>query len=118
MKQETKILYLTLKAKFYDMIEAGIKREEYREMKPFWIKRLVECIDYELGFRQLNATVKFKDFTHVHFARGGHFGSSLPQMRWELKEIVIGEGKEEWGAEKNKSYFVIKLGEKVILFNN
>ena len=33
-----KILHLNLKAKWYDMIESGIKKEEYREIKPFWEK--------------------------------------------------------------------------------
>ena len=34
-----RILNLPLKAKWYDMIESGIKTEEYREFKPYWIKR-------------------------------------------------------------------------------
>ena len=34
-----KILNLPLKAKWYKMIESGIKTEEYREIKPYWIKR-------------------------------------------------------------------------------
>ena len=37
-----KTLHLNLKAKWYDMIESGIKKEEYREIKPFWEKRLFE----------------------------------------------------------------------------
>ena len=35
-------LFLPLKAKWYDMIESGIKTEEYREFKEYWFKRLVE----------------------------------------------------------------------------
>lgn len=31
-----KILDLPLKAKWYDMIESGVKPEEYREIKPYW----------------------------------------------------------------------------------
>jgi hypothetical protein len=31
-------------------------------------------------------------------------------MTFEIKDIVIGEGKPEWGAEKGKEYFIIKLG--------
>lgn len=102
-----KVLFLTLKEKWYDMIEAGIKLEEYREIKPFWIKRLSE--DYVIDDDGLEFTAK--DFTHVHFARGGHFHPTLPQMRWELKEIIISTGNPEWGAEAGKEYFVIKLGE-------
>lgn len=40
----TKILDLVLKGKWYDMIASGQKTEEYREIKPYWEKRL---LDYE-----------------------------------------------------------------------
>ena len=32
-----KILDLPLKAKWYEMIESGNKKEEYREIKKYWI---------------------------------------------------------------------------------
>lgn len=41
--KELKILDLPLKAKWYNMIESGEKKEEYRELKPYWQKRLMEC---------------------------------------------------------------------------
>lgn len=37
-----KTLYLTLKKKWFDMIVSGVKKEEYRESKVYWLKRLVE----------------------------------------------------------------------------
>ena len=37
-----KTLHLNLKKKFFDMILSGYKKEEYREIKPFWIKQLME----------------------------------------------------------------------------
>jgi hypothetical protein len=108
-----RILYLTLKAHWYDMIEAGIKTEEYREIKKFWVKRLCEENKGSLGglFMDAHKVIAYtaKDFTHVHFARGGHFGNKIPQMTLELKGIEVGTGKQEWGAEPNKDYFVIKL---------
>lgn len=33
-------LNLTLKKKWFDMIDQGKKTEEYREYKPYWIGRL------------------------------------------------------------------------------
>ena len=36
------VLDLVLKKKWYDMIESGEKTEEYREIKPYWEKRLVD----------------------------------------------------------------------------
>jgi hypothetical protein len=96
-----KILYLTAKGKWFDMIEAGIKHEEYREIKPYWIRRLTAWN---------NAFDPCRDFYAVRLARGGHFHESIPQITVECEEIQIGYGKPEWGAEPNKEYFVIKLG--------
>lgn len=39
MKDE-KTLHLTLKKKWFDMIASGEKKEEYREIKPYWSQRL------------------------------------------------------------------------------
>lgn len=36
------ILHLPLKKKWFDLINARIKKEEYREIKPYWIKRLLQ----------------------------------------------------------------------------
>lgn len=41
------ILYLPLKKEWYEMIEAGIKKEEYREFKPYWLQRLMLWADGE-----------------------------------------------------------------------
>ena len=38
-----KTLHLTLNKKWFDMIAAGVKKEEYRSIKTYWIKRLVMC---------------------------------------------------------------------------
>ncbi len=110
-----KILFLTLKGHWYDMIASGEKLEEYREIKPFWIKRL--CNDHpgsiggEFMDKHKVIAYTFKTFDVVHFARGGHFHPSIPKMTLECKGIEIGTGKPDWGAEPGKEYFVIKLGQ-------
>lgn len=85
-----KILDLPLKAKWFLMIEIGTKREEYREIKPFWKKRL------------------FKGYTHVRF----RYGYTKRTMLYELNEIVIGKGRQEWGAP-TEDVFVLKLGKRI-----
>lgn len=89
-----KILHLVLKAQWYNLIEQGEKKEEYRDITPYYDKRL------------RNADGSFKHYDAVCF----HYGYSSKTMTFEIKDIVIGEGKPEWGAEKGKKYFVIKLG--------
>lgn len=38
-----KILHLVLKKKWFDLIASGVKTEEYRDVKPYWEKRLLDC---------------------------------------------------------------------------
>lgn len=87
-----KVLHLTLKKKWFDMIASGEKKEEYRENKPYWTKRLEN-----------------KEYTHVLFRHG--YSKNAPQIFCELEDIVFRDGKKEWGAESGKAYYVIKLGE-------
>lgn len=111
-----KTLDLVLKGKWYDMIASGEKTEEYRAIKPYWEKRLLdyEAIkrDYEmLVFRRflvgkgVDPLAYPRGFTHVRF----HRGYTKITMTFEIDSITFGNGKEEWGAEPGKKYFVIKL---------
>ena len=34
-------------------------------------------------------------------------------MTYGIKDIIFGEGRIEWGAESEKEYFIIKLGERI-----
>ena len=38
-------LYLNLKKEYFDQIKSGVKKEEYREIKPYWEKRLDKQYD-------------------------------------------------------------------------
>ena len=48
-------LHLSLKKEWYNMIESGIKTEEYREIKPFWCKRLIH--DYDESMEEFGAII-------------------------------------------------------------
>ncbi len=96
-----KILDLPIKAKWYDMIESGEKKEEYRECKKYWVKRLM-C--HGIGY---NWIISFKPYTHVRF----HYGYTKRIMLFELKEIVIGKGNPAWGAPDHE-VFILKLGKR------
>lgn len=127
MKNEPqeKILHLVLKAKWYDMIDRGEKLEEYREIKPYWEKRLLDYKRLKQYFieNRRELSVKFvlfpnrpviedvahafpRGYTMVMFHRGY---SNSRTMCFEITDICLGEGKPEWGAEPGKQYFVIKF---------
>lgn len=50
------ILHLTLKKKWFDLILSGKKTEEYREIKPYWEKRLMGKTYDKVIFRNGYAT--------------------------------------------------------------
>lgn len=106
---EPKILDLPLKAKWYEMQESGEKPEEYREITPYWCKRLL-CIYIPLfshrnGYSQCNV----KGYTHVRF----RYGYTKRTFTHKIDSITIGYGKPEWGAPTDKKVFIIKHHKEV-----
>ena len=92
-----KILYLSLKEKWYRLIESGVKKEEYRVYNDYWKKRLIG-----------------KEYTHVQFTLGYPKRDDYSRrMTFTLNGIEHQEGKEEWGAEKGVKYFVLKIGDRI-----
>ena len=96
---EEKVLHLTLKKKWFDMIISGEKKEEYREMKRYWQNRL-----------QINGyhNFEFKKFDKIIFRNG--YGHNAPTIEVKCEGITIGIPKWEW-SEDGREQFVIKLGE-------
>lgn len=87
-----KILRLPLKKEWYNMIESGEKKEEYRELKDYWTTRIVSK-----GWP-----------THVQFS----YGYTIRTMMFEINRIRVGLGKKEWGAPDCEVY-IITLGNRI-----
>ena len=92
-----KTLHLNLHKKWFDMILSGEKKEEYRELSDYWKKRMTN--------------VKRQNIKTITFSNG--YAKDRRQMVVNLEYISIRNGLAEWGAEKDKVYFVLHLG-KVI----
>ncbi len=118
-------LKLPLKRKWFDMIKAGEKLEEYRETSAYWTSRLLK---YSLGEICVAATkspysmTHFENFVKRHVNNGdwvksfdtlvftlGYPKADDTERRLVFKNprIRIGTGKPEWGAVPGKLYFVI-----------
>ena len=82
-----RVLDLILCHKWFDMIASGEKKEEYREIKPFYENRF-QKYSYD--------TVRF------------HRGYTDMVMIWKIKHIKRGIGKPEWGAP-SYPVFIISL---------
>lgn len=73
------------------MIASGEKREEYREMKPYWHKRLMG-----------------KQYDAIRFRNG--YSPTSPTVTVELKELLSGLGIIEWGAPYGQAVYILRLG--------
>ena len=88
------------------MIESGVKKEEYREIKRYWFKRLFD----EKAELINKMFVPYKNYDVVRFHRGQ---GSKQTMLWEFKGITVDLGNRDWGAPGDRSVFVIKLGRRL-----
>ena len=97
------------------MIRSGEKPEEYRNITPYWCKRLLG-IEYALfSYRNNYQSCNVKGYTHAHFTLGyPRQDDADSHMVKKIKEIMIGTGKPEWGAEPGVEYFVIKLSNESV----
>lgn len=73
------------------MIASGKKMEEYRELKPYWHKRL-----------------QGRSYDAIKFRNG--YRKDAPEILIELKEILSGLGITEWGAPEETTVYILKLG--------
>ena len=69
---EKKVLTITVSKQWFDMIVASEKTEEYREIKPYWIKRLTtNCeVAYDVAEKTYCGNVLYRPYTHVLFING------------------------------------------------
>lgn len=110
------------------MILSGEKKEEYREIKEYFMSRLLYRIQYPrggyfsaeadilkgdwrcLGWNEFTTGAPiFEHFDIIKFTNG--YSKTSPSFTIECKGIEIREGKPEWGATPGEMYFVLKLGE-------
>lgn len=86
-------LHLNLHSKWFNMILSGQKKEEYREMKPFWHKRFLAG----------------KEFSTITFSNG--YGKNRRQFVIECKGVQSCLGIVEWGAPEGVCVYILKLGQ-------
>ena len=82
------------------MILSGEKKEEYREIKPYYRSRF-----YNIGLLDAyGLPVLFKTWVGL---RNGYSKNS-PMIKVKVT-IDITEGNPKWGAEVGKEYYVLKI---------
>lgn len=128
-----KSLKLTIKKDWFDKIKSGEKTEEYREIKPYWIDRLLDWYFREQDnhpkskeLDRVNNSIeevyefnksKFKSFDSVEFRNG--YQKNAPFLKMEFKGIEIGKptqsGKNAFKYRGSNlcDVFIIKLGKEL-----
>lgn len=113
-RSECAILSLVLTRKWYGMIDAGLKWEEYRADTTYWLRRLSNW--GLLSFNARNAPV-------VEFRLG--YASNAPRMAFWTFGLdtasgmlpyahKVGSDHPEWG-EPDGPHFIIRLGGRIEL---
>ena len=91
------MLTLPIKKKWFDMIKLGEKKEEYREIKPYYTSRLLKY--------DINAYC-YRDIGYVIFRNG--YRKDSPKIKCKC-ECAIDTGKSKWGAVLGKLYYVLRI---------
>ncbi len=113
-----KHLILILKSKWFEMWRSGIKKEDYRDIKPYWAKRFCKnyCMECNINL--------FNEIIPIHCEECDYFQPKLYDslilkngycksddskriIRKQKPIITIGKGNADWGAVKDKFYFKI-----------
>lgn len=126
-------LRLSLKRNWFEMTKADIKKEDYREITPYWCSRLMlrygckasqsvwanRMDDFFLNSRAGG----LKEYIRLGCAEFVRFDFNIMTLGYpsstDLERIIklkhcgieIRTGNPAWGAEPDKFYFVIKHGE-------
>ena len=122
-------LQLSLKKQWFDLTASGVKTEDYREINEYWVNRFIiykaskeanielsECIKNVTDIEWMNKYMfpLFKNFTSNKMTLGYPSKNDFSRIKeYEHLGIEIGYGKQEWGAEPNKLYFIIKHGKEI-----
>lgn len=92
---DKKTLKLVIQKKWFDMILSGEKKEEYREIKPFYLSRLTK-----------NGEIRHYDI--LELING--YQKNASRAFFEIDEIKKDIGNLLWGAVEGETYFVISIG--------
>lgn len=95
------------------MIASGEKKEEYREVKKFWVSRLCDKHEGTMGGDIMDKhkviAHTLKQFDTIVFKNG--YQKNAPTITLKCDGLSIGKAKPEWSDNWEGEAFVIKLGE-------
>ncbi|MBR5180257.1 MAG: ASCH domain-containing protein [Lachnospiraceae bacterium] len=96
------MLILTIKKQWFDMIAVGVKKEEYRDIKPYYTSRFTSIGLLDKTSRPTNTSV------WIMFRNG--YSKSSPTLK-ALCRLDVKQGNTTWGAEPDTTYYTLKIEE-------
>ncbi len=129
---DSRILKLNVAEPWFSMEQSGEKKEEYRDLKDYWVRRLFmpvitgnkidskPIIDDLFLFDLYSSTeswdnfflyhgVCFKPFEFVNIKNGwARKGKKAPEFTRRISGICVGVGRPECGAS-GKNQFIIEM---------
>lgn len=121
MIQKTKKFTLVLIKKWFDLIQEGKKKEEYRDISEHYVRmffnwrdsrrtlaNVVKDLQENGNESEMWLYYKKFDYDFIEFANG--YQSDRPSFMIEFGRMSIGEGRPVWGAKPGRKYFILKLG--------
>ena len=112
-------LHLPIKQKWRQMIAAGEKNEEYRDITPYWTKRLTGLDvdpwdDWRSIIRHMESWARADEPFIFRPYKVAVFHCYRPDRdRREIRGFRIGYGNPAWGAPTDREVFIIELGKKL-----
>ena len=104
------MLTLPIKKKWFDMILSGEKKEEYREIKPYYTKRFknADMFPDPLSLDETHLILDPKNFRKYEIMFRNGYSSESPSFIAKVY-LTADFGKSEWGAEPGVKYYVLHI---------
>lgn len=104
---EQTTLQLVLKTKWFRMIESGEKLQEYRDITPYWWKRIFQSDFIENPMKGGYAG----KHRFVRFRLG--YKKNAEEMTFKLGHIGIGNANPDWAEGSMDKMIVLNLQERI-----
>lgn len=102
-------LVLPIKKKWFDMILSGEKKEEYREIKPYYKSRFIKA------FNMGSDDSIWKHFSPYEVLFRNGYSSTSPSFVARVS-LKVDAGRTEWGAEPGVKYYCLCIEEIVTTY--
>ena len=105
-------MILPIKRKWFDMILSGEKKEEYREIKPYYETRFTNLFKMTVKdgklIKILDPFMEIPDIPVQTITFRNGYSKDSPALEAECT-LSVGKGKPEWGAKPDEEYYILHI---------